>query len=279
MSEKYKTIIKANSPWKPFDFKEILRYKDMFYFKSLNSYKAQQRQTVLSYIWIFVDPVVNIIFFSVVFGHLAKISLEGSPYDGMSYTAFNAAAMAGWIFMRTGLARSPNSLVEERNLLDKVYFPRIFIPIIPTIVNLPNFLIQLVCTQIVLAYFGHFPSWNYWAIIPILLCMVIYSVALGLFLTTFMLQFRDLPRIWGYIMQYYVYTLPLAYPLTNIPEKYAFLYLLNPGVSLIEGFRAALLGVAIPWGSIGISLSFSLFLLYVGAVIFRHKEPNIVDAL
>lgn len=279
MKDKYKTVIEATSPWKPFDFKEIQRYKDMFYFKVINNYKSQQRQTVLSYLWIFIDPIVNIAFFSIVFGSVAQISFDGSPYDGMPYPVFSAASMAGWIFLRTGLSRSPNSLLDERSLLDKVYFPRIFIPIVPTVVNLPNFLIQLFCTFLILAYYGYFPGFTIVAIIPILFCMFLFATAFGLFLTTFMLQFRDLPRMWGYAMQFYVYALPIAYPLTNVPERYQFWYSLNPGVPLVEGFRAAMLGVQIPWSGIGISFIISMVLLYGGGVIFRFREPNIVDAI
>ncbi len=277
MSNKYRTVIEASSPWKPFDFKEIFRYRDMFYFKILNGYKAQQRQTIFSYLWVIVDPAVRILFFTIIFNKIAKVDTGDVPY-----IIFNAAAMAGWTFFYSGMDGAVHSLKSESNLLQKVYFPRIFIPLIPSIIHFPNFCIQLFFTFLLLIYYGYSPDASVFSIIPILLIMVIYSCAIGLLLTTLMIQFKDLGKIWSYFLQALTYSVPLAYPMNLFPENLQKILAYHPIIPLIQGFRSAMLGAkgsVIPWTDIGVSFLFSLILLYIGAVIFRLREPNIVDAI
>ena len=272
--EKYFTVIEASNPWKPFDFKEIMRYKDMLYFKILNGYKAQMKQTVFGFFWILFEPVFNIIFFSLVFGTLIKINTGDIPY-----VIFNATAVLGWGFFSGCMNGSISSLVNEAHLIQKIYFPRIFIPLIPCIIKFPDFLLQFILTLVLMAFFGFYPGFQILLVVPILLIMLIYGVSIGLLLSTFVLQYKDISRFWGFFMRFYIYAVPLAYPLTTIPQKYQWLYLLNPGAALIESFRGALLGTSIPWLYLGFCSVISIFLLYIAAVIFRMREPNIVDTL
>tara|TARA_B100001093_G_C26788369_1_gene997778 strand:+ start:656 stop:1492 length:837 start_codon:yes stop_codon:yes gene_type:complete len=278
MSDKYKTVIEASSPWKPFNFKEILRYRDMFYFKILNGYKAQQRQTVLSYFWVIFDPFISITAYTVIFNMIGKIDTGAVPF-----VAFNASVMAGWNFFNSSLNGSIHSIGSEAGLMQKVYFPRIYIPIIPTIINFPNFLIQLVCTYGILLYYGIFPSLQLLYLIPVIFCCIVLTTGIGLLLTTFFIQFKDLPIVWGYVMRFYFFSLPIVYTKTSIsglvPEKYMWIYDLNPGVPIIEGFRAAMIGTPMPWEKLGVAMLISCAVLYVGAVVFRLREPNIVDAM
>ncbi len=270
----YYTVIEASNPWKPIDLKEIVRYKDMLYFKILNGYKAQMKQTVFGYFWVFFEPAFNIVFFSLVFGTIVKINTGEIPY-----VIFNATAVLGWGFFSGCMNGGIGSLLNESGIIQKIYFPRIFIPLIPSIIKLPDFILQFILTLILMAFFGYYPNIQIFMIIPILLIMMIYGISIGLLLSTFVLQYKDISKFWGYFMRFYIYAVPLAYPLTTIPQKYQCLYLLNPGAALIESFRGALIGTQIPWMYLGISLIISLILLYVSAVIFRIREPNIVDTL
>jgi len=272
--EKYYTIIEASNPWKPFDLKEIVRYKDMLYFKIINGYKAQMKQTIFGYFWVFFEPVFNVLFFSLVFGAIVKINTGEIPY-----VIFNATAVLGWGFFSASMNGGIGSLLNESGIIQKIYFPRIFIPLIPSIIKLPDFILQFILTLILMAFFGFYPGFEIFLIIPILLIMMIYGFSVGLLLSTLILQYKDVSKLWGYFMRFYIYAVPLAYPLTTIPPKYQWLYLLNPGAALIESFRGALIGTPIPWAFLGTSLIFSLILLYVSAVIFRIREPNIVDTL
>lgn len=274
MSHTYQTIIEAVNPWKPFNWKEILQYRDMFYFKIINGYRAGQRQTVMSYFWVLADPVINIIFFSIIFGNLAKIETGNTPY-----VVFNAAAMAGWILIRDSLNRSTQSLINEVNLLNKVYFPRVYIPAVPCIVQLPNFGIRLAVTFLFLAMFGYYPTLSVLMIIPVIMIALIFSSAIGLLLSTYVLQFKDMKTVWDYFMKILIYATPLAYPLSKVPEEWQFYYMLNPAATLVESFRACMLGTTIPWLHLGITLIASCVLFYIAAVTYRIREPNIVDAI
>ena len=270
----FDTIIKAESPWKPLNLKEIVKYRDMFFFRIVSNYKAGARQTVLSYFWVIFDPFVSIIFFSIIFGKIANIETGETPY-----LVFNAAAMAGWTYYIGTLTSSVFSLNGEIMLLQKVYFPRVFIPAVPIITQLPNFLIQLVCITILLSIWGYYPSNSYFFLIPIIAIMIMLNMGVGLMITTFMLQFRDFSKVWSYVLKLFPYTVPLAYPINSIPEEFKTLYLLNPVTPLIEGFRNALLNKEIAWSWVLYSFIFSLVILYFGAVIFKAREPNIVDAV
>jgi len=272
--DKYYTVIEASNPWKPFNLKEFISYKDMLYFKIVNGYKAQMKQTIFGYFWIFFEPAFNIIFFSLVFGMLVKIDTGETPY-----IIFNATAVLGWGYFSSCMNGAMSSLLNESHLIQKIYFPRIFIPLIPCIIKLPDFILQFIMTLILMAIFGFFPGFQFFLIIPILLIMMLYGVSIGFLLSTFVIQFRDVSKFWGYFMRFYIYAVPLAYPVSFIPEKYQWIYFLNPGAAIIESFRAAMLGTTIPWFYLLLSMIFSLFLLYISAVVFRMREPNIVDTL
>lgn len=272
----YKTVIEANNPWKPFNFKEIFAYKDFFYFKIINGFKSQQKQTILGYFWVIFDPAFSILFYTIIFGKVANIDTGEMPY-----VVFNTAAVLGWSYLNKCMNASTASLKSESNLIQKVYFPRSIIPLIPCIVEFPNFLLRLVLTLCLLAWFGFYPGFELLYLIPMLLIMVVFSMGMGLLITPFRLQYRDLDRIWGYFMRFYAYAIPMVYSIDNLPvsEFWKNVYMLNPAAPLIAGFRGALTGTEIPWIYVGISALTSLLIFYIGGVIFKHKEPNIVDAL
>lgn len=276
VSEKksYFSVIEASNPWKPFDFKEIIRYKDMLYFKIINGYKAQMKQTVFGYFWVFFEPAFNIIFFSLVFGMIVNVNTGEIPY-----VVFNATAVLGWSYLSGCMNGGITSLQNESHLIQKIYFPRIFIPLIPCIIKLPDFVLQLIMTLILMGIFGFYPGFSIFLIFPIILIMLIYGASVGLLLSTFLLQYKDVNRLWGYFMRFYIYAIPLAYPLSTIPEKYQWVYLLNPGAALIESFRGAMIGTPIPWLYLAISTLIAFIFLYIAAVVFRMREPNIVDTL
>lgn len=267
-------VIEAASNWKPLDLKEIVRYRDLFRFRVINQYKAQQRQTVLSYLWVILDPAINILFFTIVFGGLVKVDTNETPY-----LVFNTASMAGWIFLKNSLNFSVLSLNADRVLLQKIYFPRIFIPLVPIVVYLPNFFIQLGLSMILLCFFGIFPGVQFFWALVLLPIMMLMSFSLGLLISSFVVQFRDLELIWKYFLQFFVYLIPVAYPLTVVPEKWQFWYYLNPFVPLIEGFRFCLMGGSFSPQSLWYSAGVACVLFLVSSTIFRLREPTIVDAL
>jgi len=268
------TVIDASKNWKPIDFKELSRYRDLFRFRVINQYKAQQRQTVLSYLWIILDPAINILFFTIVFGGLVNVDTNETPY-----IVFNTASMAGWMFLKNAMNFSVLSLNADRILLQKIYFPRVFIPFVPIVVYLPNFFIQFFLSLILLSSFGFFPGTQILWLMAVLPIMLIMCLGTGMLISSFVVQFRDLELIWKYILQFLVYLIPVAYPIAVIPDNWRFWYELNPLVPLIEGFRYALIGGEFAAISLVYSAIFSVVLLLVSSMIYRLRESTIVDAL
>jgi len=267
-------LIEAINPWKPFAFRELFRYRDMFYFRVLNSYRAEHRQMVLSYLWIVIDPALKILFFSMVFGSIAKVQTGALPY-----VVFNASAVVLWQYLGACLNASVTSLSNDTVLVQKVYFPRIFVPVIPCIVQLPNFAVNLLLVLVLLACRGYPPTLELFWVIPLAVLSVLWAAGIGLLLSTYVVQFRDLRKIWVTAMQFMIYLAPVAYPLQAIPAAWRPLYLLNPSATLIEAFRCALLGRPLPLASLGLSAAVCLGMLYLGAVAFRRREPTIVDTI
>jgi len=210
------TVIEAEKPWKPIDVKELYRYRDLFYFRVINGYRSNQRQTVLSYVWVLFDPAINIIFFTIVFGGLAKVSTQDP------YIIFNSASLAGWLFLKNAINFSAQSMVKESILMRKIYYPRFFIPVTPIFEYLPNFLIQFIMILCVLAFNGVYPSFQILWAFPIVFIMMTFSVAIGLLFSSYMVQFRDLQYMWRYLLKFIVYLVPVAYPLSAVPEQYQF---------------------------------------------------------
>ncbi len=270
---KQRIVIEAVKPWKPFDFAEIFRYRDMLYFKIINAYKADHRQTILSYFWAVIDPFTKIIFFYLIFGKIAHVATGHIPY-----LAFNASGIVLWNFIGICLNTSISSLTNESMLLQKIYFPRLFIPLVPCISQVPNFLLNLVITLGLLAFLGFTPTWRLLGIFPIFLFSIVIAYSVGLLLSSYALQYRDIRRLWGGIMQFMVYTVPVAYPLSAVPPLWRNVYLLNPMAAAVEGFRCSLLGQPVPWMWLGIDAVVVFIIFYFSAGIFRMREPLIIDA-
>ena len=183
------------------------------------------------------------------------------------------------MFLKNAMNFSVLSLNADRVLLQKIYFPRMFIPLVPIVVYFPNFVIQLVLSIILISVFGFFPNLNFLWVFLIFPIMILFSCSIGLLVSTFVVQFRDLELIWKYLMQFLVYLLPVAYPISIVPEKWLHIYELNPVVPLIQSFRYALIGGELPLVGLLYSGVFSLILFFFSSLLFRMREPTIVDAL
>ncbi len=270
----YRTVIDATQSWKAIDLQEILRYRDMLYFRVVSAYKAEHRQMVLSYLWVVIDPLIKIVFCAIVFGSVVRVRTGSIPY-----LPFNASGMVAWAFVSTCLNNSISSLGNEAILLQKIYFPRIFIPLVPCLAQIPNLLLNLALTIVLLAFMGYPPTWAALLLpVPIIL-FIILSTGTGLMLSTFALQYRDVRKLWSGLMQFLIYSVPVAYPATAIPEKFRGWYFLNPLAADIETFRACLLNQPIPWRWLALSAVTSLALLHLGGIVFRRHEAAIVDTV
>ncbi len=255
------------------DWNELWQYKDLFFFLVWRDIKTRYAQSVLGVGWAIIQPVFSMIVFTIVFGNLAKVNSEGLPYSIFSYTA-----LVPWTFFSTSLTSASGSLISSKNLITKVYFPRLVIPISPVIGKLIDFGISFIILLGLMVWFGVKPT--IWALmVPVfIIVMMLTSAGVGMWLTALSIQYRDIRYGADFFIQLLMYASPVIYATSIIPEKYQILYALNPMVGVIEGFRAALLGTrAMPWDLLGVGSLMAVAFFLSGALYFKSMERYFAD--
>jgi lipopolysaccharide transport system permease protein len=255
------------------NWQELWQYKDLFLFLVWRDIKTRYAQSVLGVGWAIIQPVFSMIVFTIVFGNLAKVNSEGVPYAIFSYTA-----LVPWTFFSSSLASASGSLISSKNLITKVYFPRLVIPISPVLGKLIDFGISFLILLGLMVWFGVKPT--IWALmVPVfMILMVLTSAGVGMWLTALSIQYRDIRYGADFFVQLLMYASPVIYATSIIPEKYQILYALNPMVGVIEGFRSALLGTrAMPWDLLGVGALMSIAFFLSGALYFRSMERYFAD--
>lgn len=268
------TVIEAESGWRLPDFKELKSYQDLFYFLVWRDIKVLYAQTVLGFSWAILNPLVQIIIFSIIFGKVAKI-----PTDGIPYVLFSTVAIIPWTYMSESMSTSSQSLVAGQNLLGKVYFPRIIFPLTSVLAKLVDFSISMMLVVAVMIYYQVSPTWNLLYLPLLVLLMMIVPSGVGLWLSALAIRYRDVKFAMPFIIRMLIYSAPILYSASAIPDQYRFLYSLNPIVAVVEGFRACLLGLPMPWEFILPGSLVAVLVLVFGAVYFRRMERVFVDVI
>jgi lipopolysaccharide transport system permease protein len=268
------SVIESKKGWRLIDFKELKAYRDLVLFLVWRDIKVLYAQTILGYSWAILVPLVQIVIFTVIFGKIAKISSDGIPY-----IVFSSVAIIPWTYVSQAMAASSQSLVSGANLLGKVYFPRLIFPITPVLSKLVNFGISMVLIFAVFLYYKIMPTWNLLLFPLFVLVMISISAGVGLWMSAMAIRFRDVKHAMPFIIRMLMYTAPIVYSASSIPETYRFMYSLNPLVGLIEGFRSCLLGTPYQWQFILPGIIMALILLISGALYYNHMEQIFVDVI
>jgi lipopolysaccharide transport system permease protein len=268
------TIIKPRSGWQIIDFKELKEYRNLFYFLVWRDVKILYAQTILGFAWAILNPLIQILIFTIIFGKVAKISTDGIPY-----VLFSTVAIIPWTYMSEAMVVSSQSLITGQNMLGKIYFPRLIFPLTPVFSKLVEFGISLTILLAVLAYYRITPSWNILLFPLFVLLMMSIPAAIGMWLSSLAIRFRDVKFAMPFIIRMLIYTAPIVYSASSIPEKYRIIYSLNPIVGVIEGFRACLLGTPILWSYIFPGAVTSLIMLVSSALYFKRMERVFVDVI
>lgn len=254
--------------------REILQYRDLFYFLVWRDIKVLYAQTILGFAWAILNPTVQIVLFTVIFGKVA-----GVPTDGVPYLLFSTVAIIPWTYMSEAMIQSSQSLVTEQHMLGKVYFPRYIFPLTPVISKLVDFSISLLLLLAVLLYYGVAPTWNLLFLPIFVVFMMLIPAGIGLWLSSLAIRFRDVKFAMSFIIRLLIYTAPVLYSASSISEPYRLLYSLNPIVGVIEGYRASLLGMPMQWEYILPGLAMTVVLVVTGAVYFRRMERVFADVI
>ncbi len=267
------TIIESKPGWRLIDMQELRQYKDLFYFLVWRDVKIVYKQTVLGFAWAIIRPVFSMVIFSIVFGRLADM-----PSDGVPYPIFSFTALVPWTYFATSLTGSTQSLINNTNMLTKVYFPRLIIPITPVFAGLVDFAIAFIVLLGMMAWFRIIPNWNVIFLPFLLFLMILTAAGMGMLFSALGIQYRDVRLAIPFLAQLLMYAAPVVWPTSLIPIPLRPLYGLYPMAGVIEGFRAALLGtIPMPWDLI-IPGTFSALLIAVsGAFYFRRLERTFAD--
>jgi lipopolysaccharide transport system permease protein len=267
--------IERSQGWVALQLKELWAYRELLYFLIWRDVKVRYKQTALGIAWAIIQPVFTMIVFSLFFGRLGKI-----PSDGIPYPLFSYAALVPWTFFSQGLTLASNSLVGSANLIKKIYFPRLSIPIAAVTSGLIDFSIAFVVLIGMMLYYGVLPTINVIWLPFLLLLTLMTSLGVSLWLSALNVQFRDVRYVLPFLIQLWLFATPIAYPSSLLPEPWRTLYSINPMVGVVEGFRWALLGAkTAPGPMLIVSSLAALALLVGGAFYFRRLEKTFADVV
>jgi len=267
-------VITSLTRWSKKDLMELVEYRDLFLFLVLRDIKVLYAQTVMGFGWAIMQPLLQIIIFTLIFGKVA-----GVPTDGIPYFLFTTVAIVPWTYMSTVMTSSGQSLVKDQGMLGKIYFPRIIYPLTPALSALVDFSIATVIIVLAMIYYSVVPTTSMLYLPIFLLFMFIVPLGIGFWLSALAIRFRDVKFAMPFAIRMLMFSAPIVYSASTIPEKYRLLYSLNPIVGVIEGMRASLLGTAIPWEFIVPGMIVSAVIFLYGAWYFRHMEKIFVDVI
>ena len=270
-----KLIIKSTKGWRFLNPGELWQYRELLYFLVWRDLRVRYKQTVIGAGWAIFQPLMTMLIFTVIFGYLVKVPSEGLPYPIFVYSA-----LLPWIYFANSLSLGSASLVANANLISKIYFPRLIIPLVSITTPLVDFLLSFAILICMIVWFGIKPTWGILAVPLILAFSGVTALAINLWFSALNVRYRDVGYVIPVMVQLWFYMSPVIYPITLVPEKWRLLYSLNPMVGVIQGFRWALLGKQTPDLMVMTISSIIVLALLVGGIIyFRSTEQTFADVI
>ena len=281
MDEKYSTLIEPKTSLLSVDFKEIWRYRDLFSMFVKRDIITQYKQTILGPAWFFIQPLLTMVMYMVVFGGIAGISTDGLPQ-----ALFYLAGILCWQYFADCLNKTSSTFTTNQNIFGKVYFPRLIVPLATVSSNLVRLFIQLFLFVVVYVYYlvvgvDVAPNW-YALLFPVLVLMLAgLALGFGIIISSMTTKYRDLTILFTFVVQLWMYATPIIYPLSTITnDKIRTIMLLNPITSIVETFKYGSLGVgSFSWGALGYSFGFMIVLLSIGIVVFNKVQRSFMDTV
>lgn len=267
--------IEASTGWVPVNFSELWEYRELLYFLTWRDIKVRYKQTVLGAAWAIIQPFFTMVVFSIFFGKLAKV-----PSDNLPYPLFSYAALVPWTFFSNGLSGAANSVVASSNLVKKVYFPRLLVPMGTIMSGAVDFMLAFVVLVAMMLFYGVAPTMNVVWLPALLLMAAVTTLGVGLWLAALNVQFRDVRQVVPFIIRFWLFATPIAYSSSLLSKKWQVVYAVNPMTGVVEGFRWALLGANTrPGPMIAVSSLVAVTLLVTGLFYFRRMERTFADVV
>jgi lipopolysaccharide transport system permease protein len=257
-------------------WQDLWRYRELFYFLAWRDILVRYKQTAIGVAWALIRPFLTMVVFTVVFGNLAKLPSEGVPYPILVFSA-----MLPWQFFSNSLSECSSSLVANSNLISKVYFPRLIVPVSAVVVSFVDFMISGIILLGLMAWYNYIPSWRI-LMLPVFIAIAFAaSIGAGLWLASLTVKYRDFRFVVPFLVQFGLYISPVGFSSNIVPEQWRLLYSLNPMVGAIDGFRWSILGgeSKLYWPGFSLSLVLVLVFLITGIAYFRKMERTFADVI
>jgi lipopolysaccharide transport system permease protein len=257
-------------------WKDLWRYRELFYFLAWRDILVRYKQTTLGIAWALIRPLLTMLVFTIVFSKLAKL-----PSGSIPYPLLILAAMLPWQFFASAVSESGNSLISNANMISKIYFPRLVIPTAAVIVSFVDFIISGLLIFTMMLWYGFTPDWRLLSLPLLMLLVFLTALGAGLWMAALTVKYRDFRYITPFIVQMGLYVSPVGFSSTIVPEQWRLLYSINPMVGIIDGFRWALLAGQTPlyWPGLLLSLAVTLVMLISGTIYFRKTERSFADLI
>jgi len=265
-------VIEPSRDSSSISFRDLWHYRDLFYILTLRDIKVRYKQTLLGAAWAVIQPLFTMVIFSLFFGRMA-----GLPSDGLPYPLFAFAGLLPWTFFANALTNSGNSLVGSANLITKVYFPRMIIPMSAVAAGLLDFLIAFGMLVVLMFWYGVVPTVSI-LLVPVLVVMTsLLAIGCGMWMSALNVKYRDIRYALPFVVQLGLFVTPIIYPLSMVPEKWRWLLMLNPLTGQIEAYRSAFFGLTFNWLALGISAVITFAILLFAAYNFKKMERSFAD--
>jgi lipopolysaccharide transport system permease protein len=270
------TVIEPSVGWVPLKLSELWGYREVLYYLVWRDIKVRYRQTIIGMAWAVIQPFMTMVVFSIFFGRLARM-----PSDGVPYPLFAFAALVPWTFFANGLTLSANSLVHSGNLITKVYFPRLLVPMARVLTGVPDLALSALVLVGMIWWYGLLQARPALLWLPVFaLVAFVTALGVGLWLSALNVQYRDIQHVVPFLVQVWLFATPIAYPSSLLAGPWRTVYGLNPMVGVVDGFRWALLGSgAAPGLNVAVSALAALIIFITGAFFFRRIERTFADVV
>jgi lipopolysaccharide transport system permease protein len=269
-----KTVIDSNKNSLKLGITELLEYKSLLWMLAWRDIKVRYTQTYLGIIWAILTPIMSLAILHFVFNKIANVDTGAVPH-----ILFTITGISAWTYFSRLLSESGSAFISSQNMIQKIYFPKLVIPLSKSIVGLVDLFFTLLCLVVLMIYYGVFPGSEVIALPLFLFFAILAGVASGLWVSALTIRYRDLRLLVPFILRLGMFITPIAYPASMVPEKFRLIYYLNPMAGIIEGFRWSILATDIYWTGVYISLGVTLVLLFTSLFYFKTVESIMADII
>lgn len=279
MSKNLKTIIEPKNNYFNLNLSELYRYRELLWTFTYRDFRVRYAQTAIGIVWAVINPLFTALVLFFVFSIVARVKIETPDGQVVPHLLYTMAGMCGWQYFSTVVTHGGDSILGAQGMVKKIYFPRLMLPLSKALTALVEFAITLALLFVFMAFYRFAPSWNIVFFPIFLLAAIVSGLAGGIFISALTIRYRDFHHVTPMLMRLGMYVSPIAYPASSVPDKYLFIYYMNPMAGVIEGMRWSLIGGTPPHLYSYISFGVVLLLLIVGLFYFKKVEYSMADIL